>query len=85
MRPPLCPAAVPPHKRRTAPHRAARSRLVRARRSGRETTPGFTIDPKEPGILTWKVTVPAAGKAEIALRYRIRAPRDLPLAVSEGD
>ena len=41
------------------------------------TTPGFTTDPNEPGILTWKVSVPKGGKKEIALRYRIRSPRNV--------
>jgi uncharacterized protein (TIGR02231 family) len=44
------------------------------------TTPGFATDPNEPGILTWKVSVPKGGEKEIALRYRVRAPRDLPIA-----
>jgi len=44
------------------------------------TTPGFTTDPNEPGILTWKITVPKGGKKEVALRYQVRAPRVLPIA-----
>jgi uncharacterized protein (TIGR02231 family) len=44
------------------------------------TTPGFTTDPNELGILTWKVAVPKGGKKEVVLRYRVRAPRDLPIA-----
>jgi len=44
------------------------------------TTSGFTTDPNEPGILTWKVTVPKVGKKEISLRYRVRSPRGLPIA-----
>ena len=47
------------------------------------TTSGFTTDPNEPGILTWKVTVPKAGKKEILLRYRVRSPRNLPIAGME--
>ena len=47
------------------------------------TTSGFTTNPNEPGILTWKVTVPKAGKKEISLRYRVRAPRNLPVAGME--
>jgi len=45
------------------------------------TTPGATTDPKEPGILTWKVPVPQSGKKEIALTYRVRSPRN---AVVDG-
>jgi uncharacterized protein (TIGR02231 family) len=45
-----------------------------------DTTPGFTIDPNEPGILTWKITVPKGAKKEMVLRYRVRAPRGLPLS-----
>ncbi|OLC53924.1 MAG: hypothetical protein AUH92_04955 [Acidobacteria bacterium 13_1_40CM_4_69_4] len=45
-----------------------------------ETTPGATTDPKEPGILTWKVPVPNSGKKEIALAYRVRSPRNVVLA-----
>ncbi len=45
-----------------------------------ETTPGFTTDPNEPGILTWKVAVPSGAKKEVVLRYRVRAPRAMPLA-----
>jgi uncharacterized protein (TIGR02231 family) len=44
------------------------------------TTSGFTRDPREPGILTWVITVPKGGKKEIALRYAMRKPRDLPVA-----
>jgi uncharacterized protein (TIGR02231 family) len=45
-----------------------------------ETTPGFTTDPDEPGIMTWKIAVPKGGKKEVVLRYRVRAPRAMPLA-----
>ncbi len=45
-----------------------------------ETTPGATTDPKEPGILTWKIPVPKSGKKEIALTYRVRSPRSVALA-----
>ena len=45
----------------------------------KETSAGFTRDPKEPGILTWPVTVPKGGKKEITLRYRVRAPRGVPV------
>lgn len=41
------------------------------------TSPGFTTDPNEPGILTWNVSVPKGGKKEIALRYRVRSPRNV--------
>ncbi len=44
------------------------------------TTPGATTDPKEPGILTWKVPVPRSGTREIALTYRVRAPRSVVVA-----
>jgi uncharacterized protein (TIGR02231 family) len=46
----------------------------------RDTTTGYTTDPNEPGILTWMVAVPAGGKQEIALQYRVRFPEDLPVA-----
>lgn len=46
----------------------------------KETSAGFTRDPKEPGILTWPVTVPKGGKKEITLRYRVRAPRGWPVS-----
>lgn len=49
----------------------------------KETTSGFTRDPSEPGILTWSVQVPKGGKKEIALRYRVRAPRGLPVVGME--
>jgi uncharacterized protein (TIGR02231 family) len=47
------------------------------------TSAGFTTDPNEPGILTWKVTVPKGAKKEVTLRYRVRAPRNLPIAGME--
>jgi uncharacterized protein (TIGR02231 family) len=49
----------------------------------KDTTPGFTRDPKEPGILTWNVPVPKGGKKELFLHYRIRAPRGFPIAGME--
>ncbi len=45
-----------------------------------ETTPGAATDPKEPGVLTWKIPVPQSGKKEIALTYRVRSPRSVTLA-----
>jgi uncharacterized protein (TIGR02231 family) len=39
-----------------------------------ETTAALPANPAEPGILKWDLDVPAAGQAEVALRYRIRAP-----------
>ena len=45
-----------------------------------DTAPGFTTDPNEPGILTWKITVPKGARKEMVLRYRVRAPRGLPLS-----
>ena len=45
-----------------------------------ETAPGFTTDPNEPGILTWKISVPKGAKKEMVLRYRVRAPRGVPLS-----
>ena len=45
-----------------------------------ETAPGFTTDPNEPGILTWKITVPKGTQKEMVLRYRVRAPRGVPLS-----
>jgi uncharacterized protein (TIGR02231 family) len=45
----------------------------------RETTPGFARDAQEPGVLTWMVSLPQGGKKEVALRYRVRAPRGLAL------
>jgi hypothetical protein len=45
-----------------------------------ETTPGALTDEKEPGVLTWKVPVAKGGKKEIALVYRVRAPRAVVLA-----
>ena len=42
-----------------------------------ETTPGATIDEKEPGILTWSVPVENGGKTTIALTYSVRSPREL--------
>jgi hypothetical protein len=44
-----------------------------------ETTPGAVTDEKEPGIMTWRVSVPKGGKREIALTYRVRSPRGLVL------
>jgi uncharacterized protein (TIGR02231 family) len=44
-----------------------------------DTTPGFTTDPNEPGILTWKIVVPKGARKEVVLRYRVRAPRAMPL------
>ena len=44
-----------------------------------DTTPGFTTDPNEPGIMTWKIAVPKGAKKEVVLRYRVRAPRAMPL------
>ena len=44
-----------------------------------DTTPGSTTDLNEPGILTWKVAVSKAAKMEVVLRYRVRAPRAMPL------
>ena len=49
----------------------------------KETSTGFARDPQEPGILTWPVTVPKGGKKEITLRYRVRAPRGLPVSGME--
>jgi len=45
-----------------------------------ETTPGAVTDPNEPGLLTWKVPIPKDGKSEIALAYRVRAPRSVVVA-----
>ena len=45
-----------------------------------DTAPGFTTDPNEPGILTWKITVSKGARKEMVLRYRVRAPRGLPLS-----
>lgn len=42
-----------------------------------ETTTALSADPLEPGILRWDLVVPAAGHAEVMLRYRIRAPAGL--------
>jgi uncharacterized protein (TIGR02231 family) len=39
-----------------------------------ETTAALPGDPAEPGILKWDLEVPPSGKAEVTLRYRIRAP-----------
>jgi hypothetical protein len=39
-----------------------------------ETTVALPADPREPGILRWDLAVPVAGRTEVALRYRIRAP-----------
>jgi uncharacterized protein (TIGR02231 family) len=44
-----------------------------------DTTPGFAEDPGEPGILTWKVAVPKDDERQVILRYRVRAPRGLPV------
>ncbi len=41
------------------------------------TTAGFSADPKDPGVLTWKVTVPKNARKEASLAYRVRAPRGL--------
>ena len=49
----------------------------------KDTTPGFTRDPNEPGILTWNVTVSKSAKREIVLHYRVRTPRGLPIAGME--
>ena len=49
----------------------------------RDTTPGLTRDPTEPGILTWNVAIPNGGRKEIVLRYRVRTPRGLPIAGME--
>ncbi|MCI0656210.1 MAG: mucoidy inhibitor MuiA family protein, partial [Acidobacteria bacterium] len=49
----------------------------------KDTAPGFTKDPNEPGILTWNIPVPAGGKKELFLHYRIRAPRGLSIAGME--
>jgi uncharacterized protein (TIGR02231 family) len=49
----------------------------------RETTAGHTTDPNEPGILTWNVPVPAGAKQEVVLQYRVRFPKDLPVAGME--
>ncbi|HEU4400871.1 MAG TPA: DUF4139 domain-containing protein [Candidatus Polarisedimenticolia bacterium] len=43
----------------------------------RRSTPQFTTDAKEPGILTWRVLVPKDGSQEVALRYEVRLPRGL--------
>ena len=44
-----------------------------------DTAPGYVADPNEPGIMTWKITVPKGARKEVVLRYRIRAPRAMPL------
>jgi len=44
------------------------------------TTPGAISEPNEPGLLTWRVPVPKDGKTEIALAYRVRAPRSAAVA-----
>lgn len=49
----------------------------------KDTTSGFTRDPNEPGILTWSVTLPKGGRKEMTLRYRVRAPRGLPITGME--
>jgi len=46
----------------------------------KDTTPGFTRDPNEPGILTWGLAASKSAKKEIVLHYRIRAPRGLLIA-----
>ena len=45
-----------------------------------QTTPGATTDPKEPGILTWRIPVPKSGTKEITLTYSVRSPRSVALA-----
>jgi prefoldin subunit 5 len=42
-----------------------------------ETTAALSADPLEPGILRWNLDVPAAGHADVTLRYRIRVPAGL--------
>lgn len=42
-----------------------------------ETTEPLPADPVEPGILRWDLNVPVAGRADIMLRYRVRAPAGL--------
>jgi uncharacterized protein (TIGR02231 family) len=44
------------------------------------TTEGFSADPKDPGILTWKVSVPKDGKMEVSLAYSVRSARGLSLS-----
>lgn len=39
-----------------------------------ETTAALPSDPREPGILRWDVLLAPAAKADVTLRYRIRAP-----------
>jgi hypothetical protein len=39
-----------------------------------ETTTALPGNPAEPGILNWDLDVPPSGKADVTLRYRIRAP-----------
>jgi uncharacterized protein (TIGR02231 family) len=39
-----------------------------------ETTVALPADPREPGILRWEVPLAASAKADVTLRYRIRAP-----------
>jgi len=39
-----------------------------------DTTAALPADPGEPGILRWDLSVPEAGRADVTLRYRIRAP-----------
>jgi len=39
-----------------------------------ETTAALPADPREPGILRWEVALATSAKADVTLRYRIRAP-----------
>lgn len=56
---------------------------ISVRLDDRATTPGYVLDPTQPGILTWDITLPAAGEQEVVLEYSVRAPHDLAVAGQE--
>ena len=43
----------------------------------RGSSSGFATNKKEPGIMTWSVSLPPGTKREVSLSYRVRLPRGL--------